>query len=195
MAMASYSGSEASRASSIAEGLAEPNRRSPFLGICQGDYGHDVGRTTRKGRAAMPSITGCHHMALTVSDADRSAEWYSSLLNMPVVLSHDGDDVRFRIMAHPESGWMLSVRQYRDWPADGFDELRTGLDHVAFCVASQAELQAWEKELSARGITFTPTAETPIGSVVVFRDPDNIQLEFWLPSELSRGPARGCEAG
>jgi catechol 2,3-dioxygenase-like lactoylglutathione lyase family enzyme len=54
---------------------------------------------------------------------------------------------------------------------------------VAFRVASQAELHAWEKELSARGIAFTPTAETPIGSVVVFRDPDNIQLEFWLPAE------------
>ena len=134
----------------------------------------------------MASITGCHHMALTVSDADRSAEWYSSLLNMPVVLSHDGDDVRFRILAHPESGWLLGVRQYPDRPADSFNEFRTGLDHVAFRVASQAELQAWEKELSARGIAFTPTAETPIGSVVVFRDPDNIQLEFWLPAELSR---------
>jgi Glyoxalase/Bleomycin resistance protein/Dioxygenase superfamily len=34
------------------------------------------------GRAAMPSITGGYHIALTVSDADRSAEWYCSLLNM-----------------------------------------------------------------------------------------------------------------
>jgi hypothetical protein len=30
------------------------------------------------------------------------------------------------------------------------------------------------------GIGFTPIAETPICSVIVFRDPDNIQLEFWL---------------
>ena len=40
----------------------------------------------------------------------------------------------------------------------------------------------WQKELSSRGITFTPIAETPIGWVIVFRDPDNIQLEFWLPA-------------
>lgn len=130
----------------------------------------------------MPSITGCHHISLTVSDVDRSAEWYTSLLNMQVMLSYDGDDVRFRVMAHPESGWMLGVRQYPARPADSFDEFRTGLDHVAFHVATEAELKEWERELSARGITFTPTAETPIGSVVVFRDPDNIQLEFWLPS-------------
>jgi glyoxylase I family protein len=130
----------------------------------------------------MPSITGCHHLALTVSDADRSAEWYCSLLNMQVALSHDGDDVRFRVLAHPDSGWVLGVRQYPGRPADRFDEFRTGLDHVGFCVASLTELHQWEKELSARGITFTPTAETPIGSVVVFRDPDNIQLEFFLPA-------------
>jgi glyoxylase I family protein len=130
----------------------------------------------------MPSITGCHHVALTVTDADRSAEWYSGLLNMQVALSHDGDDVRFRVLAQPESGWVLGVRQYPGRPADSFDEFRTGLDHVSFCVANQAELEAWEKELSARGITFTPIAETPIGSVIVFRDPDNIQLEFFLPA-------------
>jgi len=28
----------------------------------------------------MPSITGGHHIALTVTDADRSAEWCSGLL-------------------------------------------------------------------------------------------------------------------
>jgi glyoxylase I family protein len=131
----------------------------------------------------MPSITGCHHVALTVSDADRSAEWYSSLLKMHVALSHDSEEVRFRVLAHPESGWLLGVRQYPGRTADRFDEFRTGLDHLAFRVATQAELEDWERELSARGIAFTPVTKTPIGSVVVFRDPDNIQLEFWLPAE------------
>ena len=57
------------------------------------------------------------------------------------------------------------------------------MDHFAFSVASVDELRAWESELEQRGVTFTPAAETPLGSVIVFRDPDNIQLEFWLPSE------------
>jgi len=30
------------------------------------------------------------------------------------------------------------------------------------------------------GAPFTPTAETPFGPVVVFRDPDGIQVEFFL---------------
>ena len=130
----------------------------------------------------MPSITGGHHVALTVSDADRSAEWYCGLLNMQVALTGDSEDVKFRVLADPESGWVLGVRQYPARRADSFDELRTGLDHLAFGVATRAELEDWEQELSSRGIPFTPIAETPIGSVIVFRDPDNIQLELFLPA-------------
>ena len=129
----------------------------------------------------MPTITGAHHAALTVTDADASAAWYMDLLGMVQVLGGDDDAVSFRVLAHPDCGWLMGVRAYKDGANDAFDELRTGLDHLAFGVSSREELTAWEQELTARGIPFTPAAVTPIGTVVVFRDPDNIQLEFWLP--------------
>ena len=44
----------------------------------------------------MPAITGAHHLALTVSDADRSASWYSDLLGMHVVLS-GGDSANYTV--------------------------------------------------------------------------------------------------
>ena len=129
----------------------------------------------------MPDITGAHHMALTVTDVERSKAWYTDLLGLVEVFGGDDDAVSFRVLAHPGSGWVLGLRQYHGRPGDGFDELRTGLDHFAFGVADRAELEAWEAELRRRGdITFTPIAETPIGQVIVFRDPDNIQLELWL---------------
>ena len=129
----------------------------------------------------MPDITGAHHMALTVADVERSKAWYSDLLGLVEVFGGDDEEVSFRVLAHPASGWVLGLRQYHRRPGDRFDELRTGLDHFAFGVADRAELEAWEAELRRRGdITFSPIAETPIGSVVVFRDPDNIQLELWL---------------
>ena len=128
----------------------------------------------------MPSISGGHHLALTVRDADRSAEWYHDLLGMQIVLSGDDDTVKFRVLACPSSGWVVGVREYQGRDHDRFDEFRTGLDHFAFGVSSRAELEAWQDELEARGIEYSPIAETPIGQVIVFRDPDNIQLEFWL---------------
>jgi catechol 2,3-dioxygenase-like lactoylglutathione lyase family enzyme len=52
----------------------------------------------------MPSIIGGHHVAVTVSDADRSAEWYCGLLNSQVVREGDNEEVKFRALAHLESG-------------------------------------------------------------------------------------------
>ena len=130
----------------------------------------------------MPGITGGHHIALTVSDADHSAAWYGDLLGMQTVLSGDDESVKFRVLADPASGWVIGVRQYPGTDPGRFDEFRAGLDHLAFGVSSRAELEQWERELTTRGIAFTPITETPIGSVIVFRDPDNVQLEFWLPA-------------
>lgn len=130
----------------------------------------------------MPAITGAHHVAFTVRDADRSAQWYGDLLGMQVVLKGDDEAVRFRVLAHPDSGWVIGVRQYPGREEGAFDEFRTGLDHFAFGVSSRAELESWELRLREAGIAFTPVADSPIGPVVVFRDPDNIQLEFFLPA-------------
>jgi len=135
----------------------------------------------------MPTIVGAHHVAFTVRDADVTAQWYSDLLGMRVVGQGDDDTVRFRVLAHPDSGWVIGVRQYLGREESAFDEFRTGLDHFAFGVSSRAELEGWEQRLGEARVSFTPIADTPIGSVIVFRDPDNIQLEFWLPPGQAAG--------
>ena len=108
----------------------------------------------------MPSITGGHHIALTVTDADRSAEWYSGLLGMSVLAAGDDETVKVRVLVDAASGWLLGLRQYHGREGDGFDEFRTGLDHFAFSVENRAALEEWERDLSARGIEYTPIAET-----------------------------------
>lgn len=132
----------------------------------------------------MPNITGAHHLALTVTDVERSAAWFRDLLGLVSVFEGSDDAVAFQVLAHPDSGWVMGVRQYIAGSGDRFDEFRTGLDHLAFGVSSREELDDWHQELDQRGISLTPAAETPIGTVVVFRDPDNIQLEFWLPAGM-----------
>jgi glyoxylase I family protein len=128
----------------------------------------------------MPTITHGHRVALSVPD--RRPQWYGDLLGMQVVSKCDDQAVRFRVLAHPDSGWVIGVRQYPGREEGAFGEFRTGLDHFAFGVSSRAELESWEQQLRAAGVPFTPIAESPTGSVVVFRDPDNIQLGFWLPA-------------
>ena len=126
------------------------------------------------------AVAGIHHLALTVSDADRSAAWYRALLGLHEVARIDDASVSARILAN--DALLIAVRQYHNGQPDGFDEMRVGLDHLAFEVSTRQELDAWEQRLRDRDIPVSPVAETTMGSVVVFRDPDNIQLEFWLPA-------------
>ena len=128
----------------------------------------------------MTAIHGIHHIALTVSDAERSAAWYRALFGLTEVLRGDDEIVSYRVLAG--NGIVVGVRRYHQTTADAFDELRVGLDHIAFGVSSRDELEEWERLLQERSIAFAPIADTPIGSVIVFRDPDDIQLEIWLPA-------------
>ena len=129
----------------------------------------------------MPSITGAHHVALTVRDAVKSEAWYTDVLGLQTLLARDDEDTVVRVMADPGSGWILGLRQHLGHTDGEFSEFRTGLDHFAFTVGSRAELDAWEAELQKRSITYSPAKETPIGTLIAFRDPDNIALELWLP--------------
>ena len=64
---------------------------------------------------------------------------------------------------------------------ESFDESRTGLDHMGFGVANRADLDTWAAKLDELGIAHTGVRDiegpAPF-STLVFRDPDNIQLEF-----------------
>jgi hypothetical protein len=62
-----------------------------------------------------------------------------------------------------------------------FSETRTGPDHISFSVGSRDNLAGWEKTLRDRGVAVSPISDQPWGSVLVFRDPDNIQLELCAP--------------
>jgi len=129
----------------------------------------------------MPTITGAHHVALTVQDVDASTAWYQDVFGMQPLLQADDDNVRIRVLAHPDSGFVIGLRQYPGHDDGAFSEFRTGLDHIAFTVPTRDELDAWQDLLTEKGIAFSPIAESPIGTVVVVRDPDNSQLELWLP--------------
>jgi glyoxylase I family protein len=131
----------------------------------------------------MPELSGIHHIALTVSDAEASAEFYSRLLGLDEAFRIDDDTLCARIFAG--DGFLFAVRHYKGHDKDRFSEFRTGMDHMAFAVPDRDVLTAFEERLDDLGATYTPTVETPHGAVVVFRDPDGIQVEFFVTDALT----------
>jgi catechol 2,3-dioxygenase-like lactoylglutathione lyase family enzyme len=129
-------------------------------------------------------VKGIHHFGLTVRDVDASAAWYQEVLGFrrageftapdgarrKVFLRHDGLHAR------------LGLTQHRDGSQEAFDETRVGLDHVAFTVAGRQELDAWAARLTDAAVDCSPVTAAnsiPGAAVLVFRDPDNIQLELF----------------
>ena len=127
------------------------------------------------------AFPGLQHIAITVSDLERSTRWYTALFGAEPVLNEDEEGGRFHHTVFALDGGMLfglHSHQGRE-SGDPADEERTGLDHIAFAVGSTAELEQWASTLDELGIAHGGVKKAHYGSGVAFRDPDNIPLEFF----------------
>jgi glyoxylase I family protein len=132
----------------------------------------------------MPRIVG-QVLILTVSDADRSAAWYRDLLGMEEIGRYAQPDghVEQVCLVERVSGVELCLVDHRSGQ-DAFDEFRIGLDHLEFLVIHRDDLDTWATRLDDLGIPHSGVKEPSYtaNAMVTFRDPDNIQLEFfWRP--------------
>ena len=126
----------------------------------------------------MPETEGVSHTALTVTDLDASVAWYQRVFDGAILWQEDQDDHKFvLIFAAPLA---IGLHWHSRTPdGDVFDERRVGLDHISFQVPNRAALDDWAKQLDDLDVAHSPVTEAPYGTVLVFRDPDNIQLEFF----------------
>ena len=133
---------------------------------------------------------GLHHVLLTVRDVDVSAAWYEQVLGLTPLKRFPADDtIGGKVLYRLATGTMVGMVAHRVGTGDGFDELRTGMDHLAFTVADRAALQRWAVRLDELEIAHSAPAAAIGGEVIVFRDPDNIQLQLWAPTSTA-APSR-----
>ena len=122
---------------------------------------------------------GVHHVTLTVTDVQRSREFYTTILNFqavgefgPRILLSNGSMVLV-ISPAPDPTRALSGEQ--------FDENRVGLDHMSLSVSSRADLDEAVRIFDEQGVPHGEIKDLGAGVglyVLAFRDPDNIQLEL-----------------
>ncbi len=122
---------------------------------------------------------GIGHLDLSVSDVEASAAWYEQVLGLRRLRRVDFPERTMIVLLHDTSGLVLGLNQHEGYPGEPFDEQRAGLDHVGFAVERRQDLDVWQGRLAALGVEHSPVADTEVGSALVFRDPDHIQLELW----------------
>ena len=132
--------------------------------------------------ADVPLLVGTHHVALTVTELDASLTWYRDVLGFQRVpqlyYDHPDGGGRAAVTVQPSSNTVLVLHHHDGNGGERFAESRTGLDHVCFRVPDRAAIEAWERRLAQLGVDHSPVSEQSGALFVVFRDPDNIQLEL-----------------
>lgn len=125
-------------------------------------------------------VTGFHHIALRVSDLERSRRFYAALPGFVIDQDFPGEKLRFRIGATATR--LVLVPPLPGTPdGDRFSERRIGLDHLAIGVPSRDELESILEVLRSIGAETDGIHMDRAGEVamITFRDPDHIQWEFF----------------
>jgi catechol 2,3-dioxygenase-like lactoylglutathione lyase family enzyme len=128
------------------------------------------------------TVQGVHHFRLTVSNVDRAVRFYTEVLGFKKLMDLNpgaflsNGSVGLGIGPHPFPDRALK--------GDRFDENRVGLDHLSFAVPTRRALDEAARVLDQHGVTHSEVRD--LGEafgicVLIFRDPDNIQLEVSGP--------------
>ncbi len=132
-------------------------------------------------------MVGISHVELTVTDCAKSAAWYHEVLGFRLMKYTQDESLEVYAMRHP-SGATVDVMTHHETPNERFDERRVGLDHLSFQVRDRAEIERCVEHLDQHDVEHTGIIDAEFGATVVFRDPDNIQLELFVhptPEQLA----------
>jgi glyoxylase I family protein len=127
----------------------------------------------------MAGFSGVSHVSFSVTDKDRSREWYERVLGFQMIEENSEDAFDEWILLHPENHMVLCLQQHKANRGERFDPTRTGGDHVGLKVDSREELEKWFAWFGEADVVHSPIADRDYGSVLCFKDPDGIQLEMF----------------
>lgn len=133
------------------------------------------------------NTTSVAHIRLTVTDIERSRQFYESVFGWTVFieLPEGADEATRQTLSFLYGGVIYdlggALLGLRPVASDRFDEDRVGLDHLAFRLVSKDELDAAATHLDAVGVEHEPIKDIGPAYILEFRDPDNIALELTAP--------------
>jgi glyoxylase I family protein len=137
--------------------------------------------------------TSLHHVAIRVQDQEASRRFYEEVLGLEFVDIPVGADFTANWRGRPAEGKLYAIQAGPTFvilepPLEGtshddrFSEYRIGVDHLALGVEDRAELEGLVKRLEGAGVHTEGIEFDPVlaKDYVAFRDPDNVQWEFYM---------------
>ncbi|WP_030210627.1 VOC family protein [Streptomyces bikiniensis] len=141
-----------------------------------------------------------HHVAVNVTDLERSLAFYADVLGFEVIgRSAEGEPEREEYAFLGRDGRLvIALWQQAEGP---YEPGRPGLHHLAFEAESIDHVRAAEAALTARGTTFAYEGvvahrEGAASGGIFFHDPDGTRLEISVPkgAETAPAPSTGAPA-
>ena len=139
------------------------------------------------------TVSSLHHVAIRVQDPDRSRAFYERALGLSFLELPVGNELTAIWRGAPSEGTLLATQAGETFvilepPLEGtpdderFDERKIGIDHLAFGIDDRATLDELVERLLADGVETAGVEHDGVldKDYVAFRDPDNVQWEFYM---------------
>jgi catechol 2,3-dioxygenase-like lactoylglutathione lyase family enzyme len=125
----------------------------------------------------MPELAGIHHLKIPVTDLARSVEWYGKVFGFKATWEFPDDDGVVRGVAGelPGLGDTQVAFRVNARAAAGCENF----DPVSLGVRDKSDVEAWAAHLDELGIGHSPVIDASIGWLLVFDDPDGLQLHLY----------------
>ncbi|MGT2949988.1 hypothetical protein BU202_01520 [Streptococcus cuniculi] len=130
-----------------------------------------------------------HHIEINVSNLANSRLFYDKLFaELGYELYQEWEEgfcYRYR------ATYLVFVQTEEDYSEPSYHRKQTGLNHLAFCLPSKAQVDALRERLRSDGVTLLyddryPHAGGPDHYAVFFEDPDRVKLEVvWEENEYA----------
>ncbi len=131
-----------------------------------------------------------HHVALVTNDLKKTVAFYRDVLGAQIAMSHrlpGGDERRhYFITVAPNTVFAFFETPQAELPPylpPIQPKSGRALDHIAFFVEDQAQLEAWHTRLQGRVDNLSPINDLSLVWAFFFSDPNGIVLEVMAEQE------------